>query len=117
MEREECLGDIQSAVAQEASALVDLLCEQNAGVLDEILALVEPRTQDHLRLLPNTRDRVLAVIDYFKTSDCATCRQFLRTVWRCCDNIPFYLETILVSIGENTSGKPVFVTYVQMSVL
>ncbi|KAA0715019.1 Protein NLRC5 [Triplophysa tibetana] len=103
MERVECLGDIQTVVAQEASAVGDLLCEQDIGVLNRILDLVEPTRQDQLRSLANTRDCVLAVIEYFKTSDCTTCRQFLRTVLHYCENIPFLLETTLVSIAENTS--------------
>lgn len=116
MEREEGVGDIQAVVAQEASALVDLLCEQDPRVLNHILALVEPRTQDQLRSLTNTRDRVLAVIDYFKTSDCTTCRGFLRAVWQYCDNIPFLLETTLVSITENTSGTYVASLFIKDTV-
>lgn len=104
----ECVGDVQTVVAQEASAVVDLLCEQDTGVLNRILDLVEPTRQDQLRSLANNRDRVLAVIEYFKTSDCTTCRQFLRTVLHYCENIPFVLETTLVSIAENASGTYVF---------
>lgn len=98
-------GDILSLVAQEASALVELLCEQNSGVLDRIFALVEPKTLDQIRSLTNNRDRVSAIVDYFKNSDQKLCIWFLSTVCQYCDNIPFLLETTLVSIAGYTSGK------------
>uniref|UniRef100_A0A8C2JWI9 Protein NLRC5-like n=1 Tax=Cyprinus carpio TaxID=7962 RepID=A0A8C2JWI9_CYPCA len=98
-------GDILALVAQEASALVDLLCKQNSGVLDRIIALVEPKTLDQIRSLTNNRDRVSAIVDYFKNSDQKLCIWFLSTVCQYCDNIPFLLETTLVSIAGYTSGK------------
>uniref|UniRef100_A0A9J8D382 NLR family CARD domain containing 5 n=1 Tax=Cyprinus carpio carpio TaxID=630221 RepID=A0A9J8D382_CYPCA len=98
-------GDILALVAQEASALVDLLCKQNSGVLDRIIALVEPKTLDQIQSLTNNRDRVSAIVDYFKNSDQKLCIWFLSTVCQYCDNIPFLLETTLVSIAGYTSGK------------
>lgn len=92
-------------VAQEASALVDLLCQQNSVVLDRIFGLVEPNTMDQLRSLTNSRDLVSATVDYFKTSDHNICRQFLSTVYQYCENIPFLLETTLLSVAEHTAGK------------
>uniref|UniRef100_A0A8C2B345 NLR family CARD domain containing 5 n=1 Tax=Cyprinus carpio TaxID=7962 RepID=A0A8C2B345_CYPCA len=97
-------GDILALVAQEASALVDLLCKQNSGVLDRIIALVEPKTLDQIQSLTNNRDRVSAIVDYFKNSDQKLCIWFLSTVCQYCDNIPFLLETTLVSIAGYTSG-------------
>ncbi|KAF4101316.1 NLR family, CARD domain containing 5 [Onychostoma macrolepis] len=104
MERVEWSGDILALVAQEASALVELLCEQNRGVLDQIFALVESKTLDQIQSLTNTRDRVSAVVDYFKTSDRNLCTQFLATVYQYSENIPFLLETTLVSIAGYTPG-------------
>lgn len=99
-------GDILSLVAQEASALVDLLCKQNSGVLDRIIALVEPKTLDHIQSLTNTRERVSAIVDYFKSSDRNSCTRFLTTVYQYSENIPFLLETTLVSIAGYSPGKP-----------
>ncbi|XP_052438933.1 NLR family, CARD domain containing 5 [Carassius gibelio] len=104
MEMVDLPGDILSLVAQEASALVELLCEQNSGVLDRIFALVEPKTLDHIRSLTNTRDRVSAIVDYFKSSDRNTCTRFLTTVYQYSENIPFLLETTLVSLAGYTPG-------------
>ncbi len=98
-------GDILELVAQEASALVELLCEQNSGVLDRIFVLVESKTLDQIQSLTNTRDRVSAIVEYFKTSDRNLCRQFLASVYQYSENIPFPLETTLVSIAGYTSGK------------
>uniref|UniRef100_A0A672NQY2 NACHT domain-containing protein n=1 Tax=Sinocyclocheilus grahami TaxID=75366 RepID=A0A672NQY2_SINGR len=106
MERVDWPGDILTLVAQEASALVELLCEQNSGVLDRIFALVEPKTLDHRQSLTNTRDRVSAIVDYFKSSDRNSCRQFLTIVYQYSENIPLLLETTLVSIAGYTPGKP-----------
>uniref|UniRef100_A0A671S1X3 NACHT domain-containing protein n=1 Tax=Sinocyclocheilus anshuiensis TaxID=1608454 RepID=A0A671S1X3_9TELE len=106
MERVDWPGDILSLVAQEASALVELLCEQNSGVLDRIFALVEPKTLDHRQSLTNTRDRVSAIVDYFKSSDRNSCRRFLTIVYQYSENIPLLLETTLVSIAGYTPGKP-----------
>ncbi|XP_016086238.1 protein NLRC5 [Sinocyclocheilus grahami] len=104
MERVDWPGDILTLVAQEASALVELLCEQNSGVLDRIFALVEPKTLDHRQSLTNTRDRVSAIVDYFKSSDRNSCRQFLTIVYQYSENIPLLLETTLVSIAGYTPG-------------
>ncbi|XP_067276519.1 NLR family, CARD domain containing 5 [Pseudorasbora parva] len=102
MEREDWSGG--SLVAQEASALVDLLCKQNSGVLDLIFALVEPNTMDQLRSLNNNRDLVSATVDYFITSEESICRRFLSIVYQYCKEIPFLLETTLVSVAENRIG-------------
>lgn len=103
MEREDWSGGV--LVAQEASALVDLLCKQNSGVLDRIFALVDPNRMDQLRSLTNNRDLVSATVDYFRTSDHNICRRFLFTVYQYCENIPFYLETTVLSVAEHTAGK------------
>ncbi|ROL43311.1 Protein NLRC5 [Anabarilius grahami] len=102
MERQDWSGGF--LVAQEASALVDLLCKQNSGVLDRIFALVDPNRMDQLRSLTNNRDRVSATVDYFRTSDHNICRRFLSTVYLYCENIPFYLETTVLSVAEHTTG-------------
>ncbi|KAK7152039.1 hypothetical protein R3I94_008393 [Phoxinus phoxinus] len=102
MEREDWSGGF--LVAQEASALVDLLCQQDIGVLDRIFALVEPKIMDQLRLLTNNRDLVSATVDYFKTSEHTICRRFLTIIYQYCENIPFLLEATLVSVAENTIG-------------
>lgn len=105
MERVEWSGDILELVAQEASALVELLCEQSSGVLDRIFALVESKTLDQIQSLANTRDRVTAIVEYFKTSDRNLCKQFLASVYQYSENTPFLLETTLVSIAGYTPGK------------
>ncbi|KAG1963850.1 NLR family, CARD domain containing 5 [Pimephales promelas] len=102
MEREDWSGGV--LVAQEASALVDLLCKQDSGVLDRIFALVEPKAMDQLRSLTNNRDLVSATVDYFKTSEHNICRRFLTIIYQYCENIPFLLETTLVSVAENSIG-------------
>jgi len=103
MEREDWSGGV--LVAQEASALVDLLCKQDSGVLDRIFALVEPKAMDQLQSLTNNRDLVSATVDYFKTSEHNICRRFLTIIYQYCENIPFLLETTLVSVAENSIGK------------
>ncbi|CAM4582324.1 unnamed protein product [Leuciscus chuanchicus] len=102
MEREDWSGGF--LVAQEASALVDLLCNQDSGVLDRIFALVEPNTMDQLRSLTNNRDLVSATVDYFKTAEHTICRRFLTIIYQYCQNVPFLLETTLVSVAENSTG-------------
>ncbi|XP_051725489.1 NLR family, CARD domain containing 5 isoform X1 [Ctenopharyngodon idella] len=102
MERED--WSVGFLVAQEASALVDLLCKQNSGVLDRIFAIVDPNRMDQLRSLTNNRDLVSATVDYFRTSDHNICRRFLSTVYQYCENIPFYLETTVLSVAEHTTG-------------
>nr|XP_055030511.1 LOW QUALITY PROTEIN: NLR family, CARD domain containing 5 [Misgurnus anguillicaudatus] len=97
------VGGILAVVEQEASALVELLRDQNSNVLDQILALVDVRTQDQLRSL-DTRDRVTAIVHYFKTSDSSVCRRFLHIILHYCDNIPLLLETTLVSVAESACG-------------
>ncbi|XP_051580190.1 protein NLRC5-like isoform X3 [Myxocyprinus asiaticus] len=104
MEMVDWQGGIQELVAQESSAMVDLLCEQNSKVLDHIFSLVDPRTQHQLRSLTKIRDRVSGIVNYFKNSDRIICEEFLQNVYEYCENIPFPLETTLLSIAGYASG-------------
>ncbi|XP_051953783.1 protein NLRC5-like [Xyrauchen texanus] len=104
MERVDWQGDIQTVMAQEASALVDLLCEQNSNVLDHIFPLMDPRIQNQLRSLTNIKDCVSGIVNYFKNSDRTICEEFLHNVCVYCENIPLLLETTLVSISGYATG-------------
>ncbi|KAL1256905.1 hypothetical protein QQF64_012450 [Cirrhinus molitorella] len=97
-------GDIRTQLDREGSAVVELLCEQNRGVLDRIFALVDTKTLDQIQSLPNDRNRISAIVDYFRTSDRNLCTRFLNTVYLYSENIPFPLETTLVSIVGYTPG-------------
>lgn len=97
--------DVRTQVDQAGSELVELLCRQNSDVLDRIFALVEPKRLDQIQSLTNNRDRVSAIVEYFRNSDRNLCTQFLSTVYQYSENIPFLLETTLVSIAGYTHGK------------
>ncbi|KAI2653512.1 Protein NLRC5 [Labeo rohita] len=104
MERMDWPVDVRTQVDQAGSELVELLCRQNSDVLDRIFALVEPKRLDQIQSLTNNRDRVSAIVEYFRNSDRNLCTQFLSTVYQYSENIPFLLETTLVSIAGYTHG-------------
>lgn len=97
--------DIQVVVAQEATAIVDVLCRQKDNVLKHIYALVDPRTCEQLRHLPNLRESISGVVDYFKTLDKHRCRHFLSTIWELCEDIPLELDIRILSIAGSSPGK------------
>lgn len=105
MEEVDLEEDAQVVLAQEATAIVDILCEQRTNVLQQIYALVETRTLEHLQHLSNLRDTILGVVAYFQTSDQHTCRHFLETIWGFCENIPLDLEVRILSIAGSSAGK------------
>ncbi|KAL0167958.1 hypothetical protein M9458_036180, partial [Cirrhinus mrigala] len=102
MERMDWPGDVRTQVDLEGSELVELLCKQNSDVLHRIFALVEPKKRDQIQSLTNDRDRVSAIVDYFRTSDRNLFTRFLSTVYQYSENIPLLLETTLVSIAGYT---------------
>ncbi|XP_060779802.1 NLR family, CARD domain containing 5 isoform X2 [Neoarius graeffei] len=104
MEEVDLEEDAQVVLAQEATAIVDILCEQRTNVLQQIYALVETRTLEHLQHLSNLRDTIVGVVAYFQTSDQHTCRHFLETIWGFCENIPLELEVRILSIAGSSAG-------------
>ncbi|XP_026885404.2 protein NLRC5 isoform X1 [Electrophorus electricus] len=91
--------DIRNVVTQEAAIIVDVLCLQRDNVLGRIYGLVERNTRERLEHLPNRRDSVLGILDYFKTSERNRCLHFLKTMWMFCENIPLELEIKVLSIA------------------
>lgn len=105
MEEMDLEEDVQVVMAQEVTAIVDILCEQRNNVLQQIYALVEPQTREQLQNLSNLRDSISGVVDYFQTSDQHTCRRFLKTIWAFCENIPLDLEIQILSVAGSSDGK------------
>ncbi|XP_046720408.1 NLR family, CARD domain containing 5 isoform X2 [Silurus meridionalis] len=104
MEEMDLEEDVQVVVIQEANAIKDVLCMQKDNVLQQIYALVEARTREQLLHLPNPRETISGVVDYFKTSDQHTCRHFLETFWAFCDDIPLELDTKIIHAAGPTAG-------------
>ncbi|TRY66615.1 hypothetical protein DNTS_034053 [Danionella cerebrum] len=100
----DCLEDVLGLVAQEASALVDLLSEQDDQVLEKIFTLMDPSALEKIGSLVNKKERASAIVEYFKTSDHVACRSFFESIYQYCEEIPFYLETTLVSIAGYAAG-------------
>uniref|UniRef100_A0AAY5E8L2 NACHT domain-containing protein n=1 Tax=Electrophorus electricus TaxID=8005 RepID=A0AAY5E8L2_ELEEL len=96
--------DIRNVVTQEAAIIVDVLCLQRDNVLGRIYGLVERNTRERLEHLPNRRDSVLGILDYFKTSERNRCLHFLKTMWMFCENIPLELEIKVLSIAGWSFG-------------
>ncbi|XP_058243901.1 NLR family, CARD domain containing 5 isoform X2 [Hemibagrus wyckioides] len=104
MEELDLEDDVLVVVAQEATAIVDVLCEQRINVLNHIYALVEPRTRERLQSKPSLRETISGVVEFFKTSKQQTCRHFLCTIWELCENIPLDLEIRILSIAGSSAG-------------
>lgn len=109
MEELDLEDDVLVMVAQEATAIVDVLCEQRINVLNHIYALVEPRTLEQLQRKPSLRETISGVVEFFKTSKQQTCRHFLCTIWELCENIPLDLEIRILSIAGSSAGKFVYI--------
>lgn len=97
--------DVQVVVAQEATAIVDVLCTQRNKVLQHIYALVEGQTREQLQHMSGLRESISSVVNYFRTSDQQTCRHFLNTIYTFCENIPLELEIKILSVAGSFSGK------------
>ncbi|TSK38535.1 Protein NLRC5 [Bagarius yarrelli] len=102
MEELDLEEDVQVVVVQEATAIVDVLCEQRSYVLQQIYAIMEPHACERLQLMPNLRETITGVVDYFQTSDQYKCRHFLHIIWELCENIPLELETKILSIAGSS---------------
>lgn len=109
MEELDLEEDVRVVVAQEGTAIVDVLCEQRNNVLQQIYALVDPQTCERLQHTLSHRESISAVVDFFKTSNQNTCRHFLCTIWELCENIPLDLEIRILSIAGSSAGKFVYV--------
>lgn len=105
MEEMDLEEDVLDVVDQEASTIVDILCEQRDNVLQQIFALVDARTREQLQHLPNNRESISGLVDYFRTSDQHTCRHFLDIIWSFCENIPLELDIRIVNLAGSTAGK------------
>lgn len=105
MEENDLEEDFQLVVAQEATAIVDVLSMQRNNVLQQIYALVEARTREQLQQMPNLKESISGVVDYFRTSDQQTCRHFLNTVWTFCEDLPLELEIKILSIAGSSAGE------------
>ncbi|XP_026783264.3 NLR family, CARD domain containing 5 isoform X2 [Pangasianodon hypophthalmus] len=104
MEELDLEEDVRVVVAQEATAIVDILCKQRNNVLQQIYALVESRTREQLQHSPNLRESISGVVDYFKTSNQQICRHFLDTIWAFCEDIPLELEIRILSVAGSSTG-------------
>ncbi|KAF5890835.1 protein NLRC5 isoform X1, partial [Clarias magur] len=104
MEELDLEEDVRVVVAQETTAIVDVLCLQRNNVLQQIYGLVDARTRERVQNLPSLRDSVSGVVDYFKNSDQNRCRHFLDTFWGFCENIPLELEIQILSVAGSSAG-------------
>ncbi|XP_053478970.1 NLR family, CARD domain containing 5 isoform X2 [Ictalurus furcatus] len=104
MEEMDLEEDVLDVVDQEASTIVDILCEQRDNVLQQIFPLVDARTREQLQHLPNNRESISGLVDYFRTSDQHTCRHFLDTIWSFCENIPLELDIRIVNLAGSSAG-------------
>ncbi|KAK2848040.1 hypothetical protein Q7C36_009722 [Tachysurus vachellii] len=104
MEELDLEEDVHVVVAQEATAIVDVLCEQRNNVLQQIYALVDPQTCERPQHTLSHRESISAIVDFFKTSNQNKCRHFLCTIWELCENIPLDLEIRILSIAGSSTG-------------
>ncbi|XP_045544141.1 protein NLRC5 isoform X3 [Salmo salar] len=102
MEAEE---DVQTVLTQETHELADILSYQDDAVLAILNKMMDSRARERLVRLASHRERILGLLNYFRTTDPAICRQFLQMVCMHCD-MPMRLESRLMSVAGSVTSDP-----------
>uniref|UniRef100_A0A673XT97 NACHT domain-containing protein n=1 Tax=Salmo trutta TaxID=8032 RepID=A0A673XT97_SALTR len=96
------LEDVQTVLTQETHELADILSYQDDAVLAILYKMMDSRARERLVRLASHRERILGVLNYFRTTDPAICRQFLQMVCMHCD-MPMRLESRLMSVAGSVT--------------
>ncbi|XP_041745931.2 protein NLRC5 isoform X3 [Coregonus clupeaformis] len=98
--------DVQTVLTQETHELADILSYQDDGHLTMLYEMMDISARERLVQLASHRERILGLLNYFRTADPAICRQFLQMVCMLCENMPMLLESRLMSVAGSVTIHP-----------
>ncbi|CAB1313872.1 unnamed protein product, partial [Coregonus sp. 'balchen'] len=96
--------DVQTVLTQETHELADILSYQDDGHLTMLYEMMDISARERLVQLASHRERILGLLNYFRTADPAICRQFLQMVCMLCENMPMLLESRLMSVAGSVTN-------------
>ncbi|XP_041745930.2 protein NLRC5 isoform X2 [Coregonus clupeaformis] len=99
--------DVQTVLTQETHELADILSYQDDGHLTMLYEMMDISARERLVQLASHRERILGLLNYFRTADPAICRQFLQMVCMLCENMPMLLESRLMSVAGSVTKEVV----------
>lgn len=105
MEDVEAEEDVQTVLTQETHELADILSYQDDGFLTRFYEMMDISSRQRLVQLASHRERILGLLNYFRTAEPAICRQFLQMVCMLCENMPMLLESRLMSVAGTVTSK------------
>ncbi|XP_045553127.1 protein NLRC5 isoform X3 [Salmo salar] len=107
MEDVEAEEDVQTVLTQETHELADILSYQDDGFLTRFYEMMDISSRQRLVQLASHRERILGLLNYFRTAEPAICRQFLQMVCMLCENMPMLLESRLMSVAGTVTKEVV----------
>lgn len=84
--------------------LVDVLSVQGPHVLNQLQNQVEDSTLDQLQQLTTPQERAVWLVDHFHNAGPVAFGRFLEAVCMCCEDMPMFLESQLMSASESLTG-------------
>ncbi|KAK6318306.1 hypothetical protein J4Q44_G00115970 [Coregonus suidteri] len=102
MEAEE---DVQTVLTQETHELADILSHQEEAFLTMLYKMMDSRARERLVRLASQMERIMGLLNYFRTADPAICRKFLQMVCMHCD-MAMRLESRLMSVAGSVTSDP-----------
>ena len=95
---------VLSVLEQQRQNLVDVLSGQGMGVHDQLRGLVDGGARGQLLRLTSPMERAVWLVDYFRDAGPVAGGRFLETVCMCCENMPMFLESQLLSVSGSMTG-------------
>lgn len=84
--------------------LVDVLSVQGPHVLNQFQNQVEGSARDQLQQLSTPQERAVWLVDHFHNAGPVAFGRFLEDVCMCCEDMPMFLESQLMSASESLTG-------------
>ncbi|XP_076123431.1 protein NLRC5 [Alosa pseudoharengus] len=104
MENTDSEDGVLSVLEQQSLNLVEVISAQRPHVLDQLQNQVEGSVRDQLLQLTSPRDKAAWLVDHFHNVGPVECGRFLEIVCMCCEDMPMFLESQLMSVSGFVTG-------------
>lgn len=84
--------------------LVDVLSVQGSHVLNQLQNQVESGALNQLQQLTTPQERAVWLVNHFDNAGRLAFGRFLEAVCMCCEDMPMFLESQLMSASESLTG-------------
>ncbi|XP_062402500.1 NLR family, CARD domain containing 5 [Sardina pilchardus] len=99
MENTDLEDGVLSVLEQQSLNLVEVISAQGPHVLDLLQNLVEGSARDQLVQLTRPQEKAVWLVNHFHNVGPVACGRFLETVCMCCEDMPMFLESQLMSVS------------------